>query len=969
MVEIFSLVGRVAIEGIDNVNKRLSKMDREARKLTRGLDKLQRRAERTGRSLTRSITTPLAIAGGAVTAFGASFESAMTKSLAIMGDVSDDMRDQMETVARDIAKTSTFSAKQAGEAYFFLASAGLNAAESMEALPRVAAFAQAGMFDLALATDLLTDAQSALGLSVDDTAQNMANMSRVSDVLVKANTLANATVQQFSEALTNRAGAALRILGKDVEEGVAVLAAFADQGVKGAEAGTKLDIVLRDLQKASLNNRRAFIDAGVSIFDASGEMRNIAEIIAELEERFADMSDEQKRAELSTLGFTDKSVAATLALIGTSDAIEEYETKLRDAAGTTDEVRDKQLEDFTAQMIILRNKAIDAGLTLWKDLRPAIMEGLVPVVEAAVEKLGDLARWFNGLPVGIKKTILQVTFFAAALGPLLIVLSKLIAVISGVVTALATLKTALVVVGTLAAANPVILGLTAALAGLAAILVLTSDKWSKWQDTIKDDIVKKQTDQIVRFRDELLGLYDRVNQADVEFIPEDEFRAAQARIRELETNLADLGITLEGGVEAKMISLLEQTENLDAVPEKIDDIEKSVEELNAALEKGANLIKEQSDAAKKSAEERAAFEAQWTENYKREVGTRIQILEMEREKALEQARKLKADEQAINDTFDERRLAIEEEGFAEERAILERRNEQRESFEKAWQRKLAELGATEEERLVMSRERELEIADRLGADKTAIIEYYNERQREIEKRTAGSFLDNWSRALSEFGGLSRQATSVRIANIDKAAARERKAIQSSQMSEEEKAAALEQLDNETAARRKAAQREEASRQKTIGIFEGIVNTASAVVEALPNIPLSIAVSALGAAKTAMIAAQPLPLAEGGLVKARPGGTLAQIGEAGEDEVVMPLRSGIEQMVDTLLARIGSVSLSAPAPVPAPAFASDGGAGETSTGGTVNLNVGTLVADAFGLKQLERQLRPLRIAERQRRGAS
>ena len=141
----------------------------------------------------------------------------------------------MKKPAKSVSKTTTYSAKQAAEAYYFLASAGMSAATSMAALPKVAKFAQAGNFDLALATDLVTDAQSALGLSSKDTAKSIEGLTRVSDVLVKANTLANASVQQFSESLTNKAGAALRLVGKDVEEGVAVLAAFADQGLKGSE--------------------------------------------------------------------------------------------------------------------------------------------------------------------------------------------------------------------------------------------------------------------------------------------------------------------------------------------------------------------------------------------------------------------------------------------------------------------------------------------------------------------------------------------------------------------------------------------------------------------------------------------------------------------------------------------------------------------------------------------------------------
>jgi hypothetical protein len=81
----------------------------------------------------------------------------------------------------------------------------LDAEASIAALPRVAQFAQAGMFDMSRATDLLTDAQSALGLTIrDDAVKNMENMIKVSDVLVRANTLSNATVEQFSTSLTTK---------------------------------------------------------------------------------------------------------------------------------------------------------------------------------------------------------------------------------------------------------------------------------------------------------------------------------------------------------------------------------------------------------------------------------------------------------------------------------------------------------------------------------------------------------------------------------------------------------------------------------------------------------------------------------------------------------------------------------------------------------------------------------------------
>ena len=298
----------------------------------------------SGALLTSAVTLPILGMGTVAVRSFASFDSAMTQSLAIMGDVSEALRGEMAEAAREVGRTTLVSATQAAEAYFFLASAGLDATQSVAAMPQVAAFAQAGMFSMARATDLAMDAQSALGLTVDDSAQNLDNLIRVTDVLVKANILANATVEQFSESLTNRAAAALRAVNKDVEEGVAVLAAFADQGIKGQIAGERLNITLRDLQFAATKNAEAFDRAGVSVFDAEGTMRNIADIIGEVENALSGLSAEQRLATLTQLGFTQESLAGIQALLGTSESIREYERALRDAGGTTEDVASRQLE-------------------------------------------------------------------------------------------------------------------------------------------------------------------------------------------------------------------------------------------------------------------------------------------------------------------------------------------------------------------------------------------------------------------------------------------------------------------------------------------------------------------------------------------------------------------------------------------------------------------------------------------------
>jgi|GEM_PF-5951734 len=316
----------------------------------------------------------LAVAGLAVVSVKAfaEFDAAMVKSTAVMGDLSDTMRNDMSAAAREVAKTTTFSAAQAAESFFFLASAGLDAEASIGALPKVAAFAQAGMFDMATATSLLANSQSALGLSSTDTVENLRNLAKVSDVLVKANTLADATTQQFAEALTNKAAASMKDLSIEIETGVAVLAVFAKAGIKGSQAGTTFNAVIRGLTKGAQDNGAAFDRLGIQVFDAEGKFNNLGDIIAEMEVALDGMSSEQRRAELASLGFTEETLAGTLALMGNSVALKQFESDLRDAGGTTDEVAANQLTSFTAQLDLMKSKFADIGIEIGSRLAPSL---------------------------------------------------------------------------------------------------------------------------------------------------------------------------------------------------------------------------------------------------------------------------------------------------------------------------------------------------------------------------------------------------------------------------------------------------------------------------------------------------------------------------------------------------------------------------------------------------------------------
>lgn len=467
-------------------NRAMAQVRKDTRDISRMFRDVGRDLQTLGKSITGTITVPLVAVGGAALKVFGDFEKQMAQSTAIMGDLSDDMRKKMEVTAREIGKTTRFGATQAAEAFEFLALAGLDAEQSIAALPQVAAFAQAGNFDLAQATDLATDAQSALGMTSKDAAENLENLTRVTDVLTKAATLANANTEQFSEALTEKAGVALRNLNKDVEEGSAVLAVFADQGVKGGAAGTTLNAALEGLSRQAIINKDVFAEYNVEVFDAEGNMKHMADITEDLEKALGGMSVEEQRATLMKMGFNRQALNGIQMLMGNSDAIREYESELRSAAGTTQEVADKQLNNLWDQLGLVKDRLIDSGIVLGEVLGDTIRDVVIPMIDRLVEGIAKIAEWFANLDPGLQQFIITALAIAAALGPIIFVAGKIFETISFLIPLIGKIIVVFKAVGAVIAGvvGAIGLPLIAAIAAVIAIGVLLYKNWDKIKEVL-----------------------------------------------------------------------------------------------------------------------------------------------------------------------------------------------------------------------------------------------------------------------------------------------------------------------------------------------------------------------------------------------------------------------------------------------------------------------------------------------------
>ncbi|KKN23031.1 hypothetical protein LCGC14_0909020 [marine sediment metagenome] len=388
---------------------------------------------RFGRSLALRVTAPLTIMGGlAVHAF-AKFDKAMTESTSIMQTTGNQV-EQMRELALELSTRATQGPKDLAESFFFLASAGLDAEASMKALPQVSQFATAGAFDMAEATDLLTDAQQAMGLSSKDADENLRQLIRTSDAFVKANQLANTSVRQISQALTADAGTAAKDFGQSLETTVAVLSAYASAGKKGAEAGNLFGRATRLLTSAQMKNAAEFEKRGIRVInEATGEFSNFIDIIADMEKSFKGLTKPEIKKALSNLGFEALAQKSLAPLIGLSETMKDYEKQIISAGGATKEVADKQMKSFSNQLKILKNQ-----LTV---VRIGIGETLAPMITKLSGYIKDGISYWRKLSLEVKRTAVIISVVAAAIGPLLIAFGSLIRIVGFSVLGLRTLRT------------------------------------------------------------------------------------------------------------------------------------------------------------------------------------------------------------------------------------------------------------------------------------------------------------------------------------------------------------------------------------------------------------------------------------------------------------------------------------------------------------------------------------------------
>ena len=333
---------------------------------------------------TLATTSAMVAFGKSAVDTGMTFDSSMSQVAATMGKTVDEIS-ELRDFAQKMGATTVFSATEAADALNYMALAGYDADKSMQMLPNVLNLAASGSMDLARASDMVTDAESALGLKGEEVTVMI-------DQMAKTASTTNTSVEQLGDAILTIGGTAQSMHG-GTEELAQVLGLLADNGIKGSEAGTHLRNMLMKLSAPSKEGAAWLEQLGVKIFDAEGNMRSFSEVFPELNTAMSSLTEEQRLQALSDI-FNARDVASANALLGTTtERWEEVATAIDGAEGAAKKMAETQLDNLQGDITLLKSA--------FEGLQIAVSDTLTPIAREFVQFGSDaLSKLTEGFKSG-----------------------------------------------------------------------------------------------------------------------------------------------------------------------------------------------------------------------------------------------------------------------------------------------------------------------------------------------------------------------------------------------------------------------------------------------------------------------------------------------------------------------------------------------------------------------------------------
>ena len=390
--------------------------------------------KKIGSSMTKSLTLPIVAAGSGALLMAANFDDGMRKVKATMGKNLGGSTQEAEKnfkalreEALKLGATTAHSASDASAAMKEIAQMGFDTNQVLASTGTILDVASASGLELDFVAATLAGSMNQFGVEVDD---NGVNIKRFGDVMVRAGQMSGTSMEEIALAL-EYVGSTASNAGMDIEQTSAYIGVLGDNSIKGSKAGTSLNSMFRDMKTKVKNGNLEFGEFNVAMYDSQGNMRDMTDIMADLENGLEGKTDAERDAAIQSVFGSQAQQAVNAILASGTDTLREYEENLlssNDAA----KIAAGEMEGgiggaFRALKSATEGLAISFG------------EVLEPVIKKLAQFVAKLFLKFTELSDGSKKIIVVVAAIVAAIGPLLIIFGTLAIAIPALVGAIGAL--------------------------------------------------------------------------------------------------------------------------------------------------------------------------------------------------------------------------------------------------------------------------------------------------------------------------------------------------------------------------------------------------------------------------------------------------------------------------------------------------------------------------------------------------
>lgn len=402
-----------------------------------------------GRGLTTFVTLPLLAAGAAGIKLAVNFDTVFGKMEGLAG-VPRKALGQLKESALEVSQATGRMPQEVGEALFFVASSGYEAADALDITRTSANAARAGLGSTVVVADLLTAVVSAYGKENITAAQ-------AADTLTEAVVLGKAEAELMASSLGRVTPIAAQ-MGVSFDQ---IAAAVAAMSRKMSSSNVSIAVVnlrqlLSDLQNPAKGAEKVLESMGVSVRQLGQMIREkgLLETLQMLAEKL-----EASGHDFGDIVGNVRSLTGALELAGVSSQdVDEIFQEMTTSTGQLDRAVAAMANTTGDRARRAFSSLAAAGIKLGNALMP-IFEDLVAMVQSA-------ANWFNSLDESSKRLALGIAAAFAATGPAMLALGSMITVLSAI-----NLEVVLVI---------------AAIAALGAAIIYLRYNWEGVKERVSD---------------------------------------------------------------------------------------------------------------------------------------------------------------------------------------------------------------------------------------------------------------------------------------------------------------------------------------------------------------------------------------------------------------------------------------------------------------------------------------------------